>query len=60
MKFKVVKQLKEDMSIEDVIKSLPNNGKHLDVETGNIVVSGPVPDDAEIWDNIYKETHKND
>ena len=60
MKFKIVRQLKEDMSIEGVIKSLPNNGKHLDVKTGNIVVNGPVPEDAELWDKIYRETHSND
>ena len=48
------------MAIEDVIKSLPNNGKYLDVKTGNIIVKGPVPEDAELWDKIYRETHSND
>ena len=48
----------DDKLIEEFLKKVTPKGI-VDKENHLTILDEPEPDDADFWDNLYKETHKD-
>ena len=48
----------DDKLIEEFLKKVTPKGT-VDTENHLTILDEPEPDDADFWDNLYKETHKD-